>query len=736
MSNKNIQSSKEILAKLMSTENITVEHSNIPTAAFDLINRKLLLPNWKDISNDVYTLLISHEVGHALFTPTDEWSTSVKDDKNNYNDDLKMVINIVEDVRIERLIQRKYPGTIKSFRAGYNELEKSNLFKTHGRDISTYGLLDRLNLQFKLGHYGYLKIPFSDNEIQWVNKVKNCKTFSDVVKVANELKQFIEENPESQGNPETVENCEFSENESQELGDGKNLNESENGDNDQSNKVLSNDDSEDQSDQDNSYDELDNEDMDSQSSVDENSGSQGKGLTCETQSALDSQLKNLADNKETIYANLPNIDVNNFIVPYKIVHKQITDYYTSFFPDHYSSTFSLVNSYKNYTKTVVNQLANIFEMKKKAKLDIKSLTSRTCKLNTNKIYSYRYNEDVFKKVTTIPEGKSHGLIMFLDMSSSMNNSMVSTYEQLLNLVLFCKRINIPFDVYGFTDENYCKTYENQKWNMNDLTISSKFSLRQYFSSKMSGFEFNTALHNILCIMESYKNKYTNIPREERLNTTPLIPSILCARDLIKKMRKENSVDIVNTIFLTDGYDNHGLTYKKNDEYLHETLTQSRYARYSKFSHDIYIRDNESKKTWKLTSQDQTEDVLKILKEISFCNIIGFRLIDNRELKSFLYENIQDSNLSKEYHDFYINNKFCELKNILGYDSYYFLPSGNKLSIHNSDFETDKEVSAPLDDTNKKESKKVIKQIAKDFDKHMKAKYTSRILLNRFIDNIC
>ena len=105
MSNKNIQSSKEILAKLMSTENITVEHSNIPTAAFDLINRKLLLPNWKDISNDVYTLLISHEVGHALFTPTDEWSTSVKDDKNNYNDDLNLINN--KDSNIDMKLELK-----------------------------------------------------------------------------------------------------------------------------------------------------------------------------------------------------------------------------------------------------------------------------------------------------------------------------------------------------------------------------------------------------------------------------------------------------------------------------------------------------------------------------------------------------------------------------------------------------------------------------------------------------
>ena len=45
------KSSKEILAKLMATENIIVEHANIPTAGFDVIEFKPLLSNIVDFKN-------------------------------------------------------------------------------------------------------------------------------------------------------------------------------------------------------------------------------------------------------------------------------------------------------------------------------------------------------------------------------------------------------------------------------------------------------------------------------------------------------------------------------------------------------------------------------------------------------------------------------------------------------------------------------------------------------------
>ena len=72
-------SSKDILAKCMAVEDITVEHrKNVPTAYFDTKNRVLCLPVWQDMTNEVYDMLVGHEVSHALHTPAEGWQDFVE----------------------------------------------------------------------------------------------------------------------------------------------------------------------------------------------------------------------------------------------------------------------------------------------------------------------------------------------------------------------------------------------------------------------------------------------------------------------------------------------------------------------------------------------------------------------------------------------------------------------------------------------------------------------------------
>ena len=101
--------SKGYLAKLLATENITIQHKKVKTAYFDVKNRVLCLPIWKNMGNDVIDLLISHEVGHALFTPSDGWEKAI--DKGIQHS----FLNVIEDARIEKLIRRRYPGLKQSF---------------------------------------------------------------------------------------------------------------------------------------------------------------------------------------------------------------------------------------------------------------------------------------------------------------------------------------------------------------------------------------------------------------------------------------------------------------------------------------------------------------------------------------------------------------------------------------------------------------------------------------------
>ena len=120
-----------------------VEHKQTPTAYFDVDRRVLTLPNWDKASDIVYDMLVGHEVGHALFTPNKDWRYDV--------DCPKDFVNVIEDARIEKLMKRKYPGLKKSFAGGYKELNDRDFFDTHGEDLGSYSLIDRINLHFKIG---------------------------------------------------------------------------------------------------------------------------------------------------------------------------------------------------------------------------------------------------------------------------------------------------------------------------------------------------------------------------------------------------------------------------------------------------------------------------------------------------------------------------------------------------------------------------------------------------------
>ena len=149
------QEIKGNLARLLATENLIVEHRKVPTASFDVDRRVLTLPNWDRASSVVYDMLVGHEVGHALFTPNEDWTVGHQCPQD--------FVNVIEDARIEKLMKRKYPGLRKSFAGGYKELNDQDFFGIEGEDFDTFSLIDRINLHFKIGasavSYTHLTLP-------------------------------------------------------------------------------------------------------------------------------------------------------------------------------------------------------------------------------------------------------------------------------------------------------------------------------------------------------------------------------------------------------------------------------------------------------------------------------------------------------------------------------------------------------------------------------------------------
>jgi len=140
---------KTALAKLLATENLTVEFAQVQTASFDVKNRVLRLPIFKSEEQDptVLDLFVGHEVAHALWTPAEGL-----ENLPNKTENFHSFVNVTEDARIERFIQNKYPGLKRVFYNAYGQLKERDFFGIEKvENLDSMLFIDRLNLKAKLG---------------------------------------------------------------------------------------------------------------------------------------------------------------------------------------------------------------------------------------------------------------------------------------------------------------------------------------------------------------------------------------------------------------------------------------------------------------------------------------------------------------------------------------------------------------------------------------------------------
>ncbi len=474
---------KSLLAKLMAAENISVEHKKIPTAAFDVKNRVLYLPilKWKP-GSEVYDLFCAHEVGHALWTPEDGWHSSASKKGKGY----KSFLNVVEDARIEKKIKRKFAGARKSMIEGYKSLMDEDFFglRKMGTDPNDLGLIDRINLYTKAGTaYG---IEFSDEEKVWVNRVERTESWEEVVKVCDELYEYCKENESETDNSydefgEYEESDEFGEDEESEGSkgsDGSEMDEmmkdilAEDSDNECEGEGASgstDDDKNEESDDSNEKDSGKNSEEDSNDSESDDSSSGFEGgvgdafgdredMVAGPRSFTDEEFRkreeDLADMDEytkiPLYLTFPKINTDALVIDYKKILEECNSYYAS--QDGATEYgIKLLKKFKSTNDKMVNYMVKEFEMKKAADIHRRAYNSKKGTLDMNKIHAYKYSENLFQQITNLPEGKNHGMVMFIDWSGSMHSYMKETIEQLINLTMFCSKVQIPFEVYAFSD---------------------------------------------------------------------------------------------------------------------------------------------------------------------------------------------------------------------------------------------------------------------------------------------
>ena len=317
--------------------------------------------------------------------------------------------------------------------------------------------------------------------------------------------------------------------------------------------------------------------------------------------------------------------------------------------------------YKKESNKGVNYLVKEFECRKSADAYSRAAVSRTGVLDTTKLHTYKFNEDLFKKITVLPEGKNHGLIFILDWSGSMQNVIGDTVKQLLNLVWFCKKVQIPFEVYGFTYEcpkewQHSEMDDRGNWHMSEvidmeenvLYLNPQFRLLNFLSSSRTSKEFEKDCSNLFKLASSFQKHMPEfIPYGLNLSGTPLNETIVALRDLIPEFLNKHKVSKLNTVFLTDG---ESCTISRVNKVERHWEDQWRWGRVS-LHQNCQIRDRKVGRIYPPCADwTWNSNVTKILLDNLTDNFpsvstIGLRIVESRDVSRFHYTYTKDNNLS-------------------------------------------------------------------------------------------
>ena len=754
--NSNLQTSKSILAKLLAAENITVSHQNVKTAMFDLKTRTLMCPVWKDMDGDLYDLLMGHEVGHALNTPEAGWHSAIHDENGKPLGKFKDFLNVIEDARIERQVKRKFPGLAKSFATAYKSLHDRDFFGIKNVDANKLNLIDRINIRYKMG--AHIPVAFNDNERVFLVDIDNAETWEQVVDVARRVFDYCKQQKEEQKSQ--INNIKDLQEELQQQfekdqSEFQDFNEEESDDNESADD--SDDSDEDGTPEEDSADDSDYKDTDEEDSESNDGFQSGNSKQEDLDESIDDDPESVTDRNfrrredelvnqsgEVFMIELPEAVLENIILQNKFVmndlelfiRKQVMDVYKNYSKHGISFdtvAAKCVRKFNTNNKKFIMHILKEFEMRKKAADYARVQTAKTGELNMSVLQNYKFTNDLFKKISVVPKGKSHGMVMYVDMSGSMSDILRNTIEQCLVLVSFCRLAKIPFDVYGFSDDYYQssdqsidssiftgKKFINSTANEENSghVRNTSFHLKHLIGSTLSTTDYRRSFTNLCIVANEYRRgmgqDYTDKDHGEfeinwdssgfGLNGTPFQQTLLASRDMINNFRAKHKLDIVNVIYLTDGEGGDGI--------------QMPWTRKGV----CYLIDKKTKKKIRVERNIQTA-LTQLVRDVTGCKHLGFFLATkndvSRTCKDLEYVQKIDFQQSKNFKKQFREEKFVAIPN-LGYEKYFYIQSAT------ANIQEDKMMIDASMNKNK---------MANEFSRSVNSKKTSRALVTQFAEEI-
>ena len=718
------KNSKRILTKLLAEENVEVILGNFPTASFDLKSRVLRMPDFAEGS--VQDMLLGHEVGHAL------WSGD-ETILNKISRKMFDVFNVLEDIRIEKMIQMKYPGFRQTFKDAYVELNAKDFFSINGKDINTYNFIDRLNIKSKLQEL--IDIEFSDKELNLVRLANSTKSLDDVIELtkkvyghcSDELKENSSNLSLNLDSENQCEDCSGSEGSEDSGSEGSEDSEDSGSEGSEGSEDSGSEDSGSESDDGSqSHSKTDEEESDSDEKISGKSGSvdsdeetenpvdeknetstetssgdasSNVSVKSETQKAFDEKLdeetqKSFDSSKNDVFFQ-PSLLKN--IITFDEVYDFLVKYH-----DPKKIDKNAISLKKKEIKKEALMVFNEFNRKKSAKEYSREKTSKTGVLDVNKMHSYKYNDDIFLRNAIKHQGKNHYLYMLLDMSGSMAGSnFFDSIKQCIVLADFCKLAGVSFKIMGYAsvlerkrnnqhfnsvifDENN-KACELVELLSSDCPKAKMDFIKTIFLNGDYGFGLDFCKMRIDGELPYSKIELDALPAEkvEKCNyikklhgifgfqsSTPTFEAIACAKVHINKLKKINNDALFSLIILTDGVPN--VSYGK--------------IGFSK--NKTYVNIGNENVKFEQTEFRGSQGIKKLLK--SFTNLHSKSYIFLNFYPKALADILRRSNCdySNDYKNeikIYRTSNMVSLKDISGVDEVFAINTVNKIK---DDFSVD------------------------------------------------
>ena len=679
-----------------------------------------------------------------------------------------------------------------------------DFFGVKDRNLQELSLIDKINLITKCG--SRIQIKLSKEEQFFLDWSMKCETWEEVEECATAIYEWSKENETRTEADEQLVPQMFDIGDDEEDEDGEEENQGESWD-------ESYDDSEEEQEEDNLPEvpqettgsgdqdsEEGEEEEDEEESDRKETGGTGnvnaKGRPEDYDSedgARESITEHNAHNNEEKFISDTNVVrtqinlegkgfkklVSDTLYDYKLVLEDWKEYYEKIAPNdsYYANRIEdtkkrALHTYKKLeskNKAIINHMAKEFEMRQTALSSRHAFTGKTGKLDMNRLAKYQIVDDVFKRVTYMPDGKNHGVNILVDWSGSICGEVMDILEQAYILTMFCRKVNIPHRVYLFSDA-YRRDTERE-WRSDNSTLI------ELFSSEMTGREYKKAVVWFSSIYNEYLYEklgytwgrgwekkiqkydewyrgyqkpyfkddgygnhmggYIDIPREYlptqmQLGGTPLDQALVASRTLLKDFIKNYGIEKSILTVITDGYSHSARSLeKKDDEYESEREQRGDADRWDT-KHVREIIDPYSRRVYPLQEAERysggssfkiTQNLLHWLSKETGTVITGYFVCGKkneavqviREAELVHYETDTDDAWRQARKGGFVMDSH-------GYNK-LFITAASNLGVEGSDELDDELVDA-----------KKTKVLAA-FKKNQKSKTTSRFLTNEFIKEI-